>query len=607
METHEGRKAMPMYPSQEHRHEAYFPKDATPLAYEGKTIYDYLFGQPDFNPSLPAFNYLDTRISYGKFKEECNRTAAALASLGVKRGDMVAVIMPSIPEVFYLVYALSRIGATANMIDVRYPTNGFREQIELTGSKVLFAFDGVVDRIAPLVEEGAIDTVVLVSPSRSVGPRSLLKNKTVRKAFFQGLGKKESTPSFPHMTWDEFIAQTGSVQPEYAFEPNTPVVAVSTGGTTGTPKKVLLTNENFSSSVHLVRRMGFDFQQEQTWYVIMPPVIAYGLVNGLHLPLCMGMEVILVPDPNSISVAQEFIKYRPQHVTGTANHWEDVIQSPLSQNQDFSFLLDPTCGGDHVNPKLESDINGFFAAHGSRDKLRVGYGLTECGGGCCCFSKADQVVSQSVGFPFPEAVVAAFRQKDDGSFEELPYAPESAMPDDIASATGELCITGPHVMLGYCNNPEEAAKVLVKHNDGRTWLHTGDAGYIGSRGEVFVTGRIKDFIVSASGFKIPPKEIEDIVCKSPHVRKAKAVGYPDDAYSQGELACVFVVLEESCDKSWEQVVQELRSLCASELPDYKQPARYELIDALPLTPIGKVDVRRLRKGLKKDSDVKRID
>lgn len=594
MEKHGGRKAMPMYPSEEHRHEAYFSKDVAPLAYEGMTIYDYLFGQPDFNPSLPAFNYLDTRISYGKLKQECDRTAAALTSLGVRRGDVVAVIMPSIPEVFYLVYALSRIGATANMIDVRYPTNGFREQIELTGSKALFAFDGAADRIAPLVDEGAVDTVVLVSPSHSVGPRSLLKNKTVRKAFFQGLGKKESALAFPHMTWDEFIAQTGDVQPEYIFEPNTPVVALSTGGTTGKPKKVLITNENINSSVELSRRMGLNFAQGQTWYDIMPPFIAYGLVNGLHLPLSMGMEIILVPDPNGIFVDQELLKYRPNHVTGTANHWEDVVQSTLSQNQDFSFLLDPTCGGDNVNPKLEREVNEFLKSHGSKDKLRIGYGMTECCGGASIFPKAEYVASQSAGFPFPGSIIAAFRQNEDGSFEELPYAPESAMPDDIASATGELCITGPHVMLGYCNNPEETAKVLVKHNDGRTWLHTGDAGYIGSRGEVFVTGRIKDFIVSASGFKIPPKEIEEIVCKSPHVRKAKAVGYPDDAYSQGELACVFVVLEEGCNKPWEQVVQELRTLCASELPDYKQPARYELIDALPLTPIGKVDVRGLR-------------
>lgn len=196
-----------MYPSQEHRHEAYFPEHVLPLAYEGKTIYDYLFGQPDLDPSLSAFNYLDTRISYGKFKQECDKTVAALASLGVKRGDVVAVIMPSIPEVFYLVYALSRIGATANMIDVRYPTNGFRDQIELTGSKILFAFDGATDRIAPLVEEGVLDTVVLVSPSRSVGPRSLLMNKTVRKAFFQGLGKREELVLFPHMMWDELIAK----------------------------------------------------------------------------------------------------------------------------------------------------------------------------------------------------------------------------------------------------------------------------------------------------------------------------------------------------------------------------------------------------------------
>ncbi len=584
-----------MYPSKEHRHEAYFPKEAAPLAYEGKTIYDYLFGQPDFNPSLPAFNYLDTRISYGKFKEECDRTAVALTSLGVKRGDVVAVIMPSIPEVFYLVYALSRIGATANMIDVRYPTNGFREQIELTGSKVLFAFNGAVDRIDPLVDEGILNTVVLVSPSRSVGPRSLFKNKTVRKAFFAGLGKKESVPPFPYMTWDEFIAQADSVQPEYAFEPNTPVVAVSTGGTTGTPKKVLLTNENFNSSVYLIRRMGFDFQQSHIWYDIMPPFIAYGLVNGLHLPLCVGMEVVIVPDPNAIDIDRELFKYKPHHVTGTANHWEDVTKSDFTQSRSLSFLLTPICGGDSVNPKLEESIDFFFETHGLDAKLRVGYGLTECGGATSVFPDKSLVVPQSVGTPFPSSVVAAFRETESG-FKELPYATDEASPEQLEAVTGELCITGPHVMLGYFDNPEETAKVLVKHDDGRTWLHTGDAGYIGSRGEVFVTGRIKDFIVSASGFKIPPKEIEDIICKSPHVHKAKAVGYPDDAYSQGELACVFVVLGGDCDKPWEQVEQELRTLCASELPDYKQPVRYELIDALPLTPIGKVDIKALRKS-----------
>lgn len=584
------------YPSQEHRHEAYFPKDAAPLAYEGKTIYDYLFGQPDFNPKLPAFNYLDTFISYGTFKEQCDQTVRALAALGVKRGDVVAVIMPSIPEVFYLVYALSRIGATANMIDVRYPTNGFREQIELTHSTVLFAFDGVVDKIASLIEEGTIKKAVLVSPSRSVGPRSLLKNKVVRKAFFQGLGKKESKPALPYLGWDEFVAAgNGQGMPSMAFEANTPVAAFSTGGTTGNPKKVLITNENINSSIELSRKMGLNFVQGQTWYDIMPPFIAYGLVNGLHLPLCMGMEIILVPDPNAIEVERELLKYRPNHVTGTANHWEDVISSPLSQIQSFSFLLDPTCGGDIVNPKLEIRINKFFAEHGSNDKLRIGYGMTECCGGASIFPKAKQVSSQSAGFPFPGSIIAAFKQKEDGTFEELPYASEDVSLRELESVTGELCITGPHVMLGYFDNPSETAKVLIQHEDGRTWLHTGDAGYIGSRGEVYVTGRIKDFIVSASGFKIPPKEIEDVVCKHPYVRKAKAVGYPDETYSQGELACVFAVLEDGCIEPWEQVEAEIRAICASELPDYKQPARYEHIDALPLTPIGKVDVKALRR------------
>lgn len=277
-----------MYPSQERRHEAFFPQDANFLPYEGKTIYDYLFGQPDFDSKLTAFNYLDTRISYGKFKEECDKVVAALPALGLKRGDVIAVIMPSIPEVFYLVYALSRLGITANMIDVRYPTNGFREQIELTHSKVLFAFDGALDRIVPLMEDGTLEKAVLVSPSRSVGPRSLLKNKTVRKAFFAGLGKKETSAPFEHLTWDEFVSKGASAPTDFQFVPDTPVVAVSTGGTTGTPKKVLLTNENMNSSVSLSRAMGLNFQQGQTWYDIMPPFIAYGLVNGLHLPLSMG-------------------------------------------------------------------------------------------------------------------------------------------------------------------------------------------------------------------------------------------------------------------------------------------------------------------------------
>lgn len=586
-----------MYPSEERRHEAFFPKDQHPLGYEGKSIYDYLFGQPDFDPNLTAFNYLDTKISYGKFKQECDKTVGALQALGVHRGDVVAVILPSIPEVFYLVYALSRMGATANMIDVRYPTNGFREQIELTGSKLLFAYDGVAEKVTPLMAEGVVDTVVLVSPSRSVSLRSLLKNQVVRKTLFQSLIKGRNVSRSPYLSWDGFISCVGAPKPLPPFESDTPVVAVSTGGTTGIPKKVLLTNENFNASVYSIRRMGFDFQPGHKWYDIMPPFIAYGLINGLHLPLCVGMEVIIVPDPNAIMVDTELMKYRPDHVTGTANHWEDLCNSPIAHNKNLTFFKTPICGGDRVNAKLEERINTFFFEHGLDAKLRVGYGLTECGGATSVFSHKNLVVPQSVGLPFPDSLVAAFRKTEDGMWDELPYASEEADLQEIESVTGELCIDGPHVMLGYFNNPEETAKVLVTHSDGTQWLHTGDAGYIGSRGEVFVTGRIKDFIVSASGFKIPPKEIEDIVCRSPHVAKVKAVGYPDSTYSQGELACVFVVQDEDSCKSWCEVEEELRTLCAEELPEYKQPTSYRRIEELPLTPIGKVDVKALKQML----------
>lgn len=595
--------AAPLYPTRDRVHEVLYSPEALSDKLPEQTLYGYLRTSNSDNLPAVAFSYLGTDITYKNLFFQIERVARSLRAAGIGRGDFVSVVSPGIPEAFYVVYACSMIGAVANMIDPRYPAQGIAHQVHQVGSRFVIGLMAAAPLLLPLQKEGI--SVVVVAPSESLGVSSKLSFLTKALTGAARLPKKPAEASLC-TSWRAFLEEGRKVPiVSDCYEKDAPVAALSTGGTTGMPKKVLLSNDNINAAVFQAARCGLTLSRNQSWYDIMPPFIAYGLADGLHLPLVIGMKVYLVPDPKAIDLAEEMLRLRPNHMAGAPDHWLSLADSEKLEGADLSFLVDPTLGGDGISLAQERRINDFFASHGCTHRLSVGYGMTECCGGASVAGANEHAVLQSVGYSFPQQLIATFERRPDGTVgKELPYVPED-VPDPVSEEyIGEICFSGPSVMLGYYDDPEETANALRVHDDGRTWLHSGDAGYLRlPKGEVHITGRYKDFIVRHDGFKIPPQEIEEVVYRCDAVEVCKAVGIPDKAHPQGELVKVFFKVKEGPGVgAYTTVEDRVREICEEHLPAYKLPCAYEELDAFPKTSIGKIDLKALRQieGVGKD-------
>jgi len=311
----------------------------------------------------------------------------------------------------------------------------------------------------------------------------------------------------------------------------------------------------------------------------MPPFIAYGVGNGLHLPLAMGMEVILIPqfDPNKFDILLK--KHHPNHVTGVPTHYDSIIKSKVIEKEGLKYLLSPIVGGDKLNEASEEVINKFFKKNNCNFNVSKGYGMSEVCAAVCTASISEINEIGSVGIPFTHTIISVF---DSETGKELKY-----------NEIGEICISGPNTMLGYYNNEEETNKIIKKHDDGLLWVHSGDLGYITERGVVYIKSRMKEMIVRADGFKIFPIMIEEVILSHKEVKSCKVVGVRDENFSHGELPKVFLVLKKEVEDE-DKLKIELKKLCQEKLAEYLQPVDFVIKDKLPVTAIGKVDFMKLK-------------
>ena len=325
----------------------------------------------------------------------------------------------------------------------------------------------------------------------------------------------------------------------------------------------------------------FTMARGDKWADIMPPFIAYGIGNGLHMPLIKGMEVILIPafDPNKYD--ELMIKFNPTHIVGVPSHYESIITSTKMRKRNISYLVSPVVGGDSMTIDLEKKVNSFIKEHNGKNNVMKGYGMTEVSAAvsACMSDKINKL--GSVGIPFAHTIISVF---DPETGEELKYGEK-----------GEVCMTGPNTMLGYYKNEKETNAILRKHPDGKLWVHSGDIGYMDEDGFLFIVGRIKRIIVRHDGFKVFPSLIEDVILRNKLTKECCAVGTADAEHAQGMLPVVFAVLNEDGLKDKENIIEDLKKLCEEELPEYAQPKEIKIIEKLPLTPIGKVDYRALEK------------
>ena len=540
------------------------------------TTFEYLYQQNKQHLNEPALEYFGRKITYADLFVNIKKTAAAFRAIGLKKGDIATVVSIMTPEIIYAFYAADLIGATLNLVDPRYSVEGIHDYIAEVDSHLLICLNVTYDRCVQAAKRTHVERILVVSPADSL-------------SLPMAMGYKLKNPDKNHYSsnvihWKDFIA--GGQGQSTAADPVDPMdhacVVVHTGGTTGSPKGVMLTDRNFNTIAKQFKTYEFLCHRGQTLMNIMPPFIAYGFACGIHLPLTLGIKVVIIPNADASKLGSLVLKYKPQHMFGVPTHYQQLATDPRLKNKDLSFIRMYAAGGDAISVGAEENVNEFLAAHNVEFPMAKGYGMTEVSSAATA-AAASITKPGSAGIPLVDTIVSVF---EPGTAKELPIGEQ-----------GEICICSESIMKGYYHKPEETAAVKQVHPDGRTWVHTGDVGYIDEDGFVFVGSRIKRLIIRPDGFKVFPSMIENAISHHPAVRQCSVVGCVAKDHPQGRLPFVYVVLDPAADHKKRQIVRELQQICKEELPEYVQPVGYKFLDELPLTPIGKVDYRKLEEKI----------
>ena len=525
-----------------------------------------------------AIYYYGTKITIKKLIQRIDECADAFAALGVKQGDTVSMLSASTPESIIVLYALNKIGATLNAIDPRLDKKGIARMIKGSGSRILVVIEMSYPKVAAIFSDIKQEHVIVQSAGTSL---PLLKKTALKIAVKSQIPYGKGGV----IHWDTFIAGAkNGMAIEAPYVGDATVAITYTGGTTGFPKGVMLTNDSINAVAYNFRHAGIVHEKGQRFLGIMPIFSSYGLVCGIHMPLTMGLELALIPRFYPLKMGEYIKKYKPSHMIATPAFYEILINSEEMKDFDLSFMLTLGSGGDSMNAGLEVKMQAFMDSHGIKYPLAQGYGMSEVSA-AATFCVNDRYKKGSVGIPCVATSIGIF---DPETCEELGYGEE-----------GEVCITGATMMKGYFNNRAETDHVMRKHADGQIWIHSGDIGYIDEDGFVFIKGRVKRMITRFDGHKVFPVTIESFIAEHELVHSCSVIAVDDRERMQGQYPMAVVELVAGIDVSRRDAIsREIYDLCQEHLEERGRPVAVVCVNEIPLTGVGKNDYRQLEKDFK---------
>lgn len=548
-----------------------YSQEALTAALPQCTLYDLLYENNKNHLNETALNYFDRRISYGSLFVEIDKATKAFAALGVHNNDVVIICSVNMPETVYAFYALNRLGAIANMVDPRTGIDTIHDYIKESKARIVLVVDLAYGLFRNVPEEFRPEKVITMSPSDSM-PLPIrfayrLKNKPV---ILQDGAE----------TYADFIRNGKAFNGAYVlppYEKDKLAVLAHTGGTTGNPKTVMLSNDNINTVTNNYGYSTVPFKRQQKFFNDLPPFIVYGLALSLHTSLCYGLEMILYPKFDSAGFPKQFAKYKPEHFTGLPDHIRHLIESDITKNMDLSFCITVAVGGDTLDTNLEEAANDFLETHGCRYEVCKGYGMTELSATAFTSMPGYNKLG-SVGIPM---LSVNARIVDTETGEELPCGSQNI---------GEIWISSPTIMLGYYKKPKETEKIISVDENGNRWIHTGDLGYMDEEGLLFHVGRIRRIyltVFNGQPAKIFPTLIEDTIKKTKLVKRVAVVSRKMK-HSDYYEPVAFLVLKSKDDLK-EMIMPEVDLVCKEQLASYMWPVEYVFVEDLPLTKIGKVD------------------
>ncbi len=542
------------------------------IDYPHTTMYQMVARAGRKYPNNIAYSFMGKTTSYSGFLTRIDAAAKGLYRMGIRKGDRVTICMANTPQAVDCFYALNRIGAIPNMIHPLSAANEIAFYLNVSHSKAILTLDQFYGKVASVLPQVEQAVTVLIAKIRDELPFPLNVLFPLTKSGKAGKG----LPKTGYTLWYDMVAAgKGTELPEDEGKFDDCGAILYSGGTTGTNKGIMLSNLNFNAlGLQTIAASGFGDIAGMKMLSIMPVFHGFGLGIGIHTALIGGATCILIPQFSVKVYADTLKKEKPNIIPGVPTLFEALLRADNLADVDLSFLKGIFSGGDSLSPELKKKVDAFLKEHNCSEQIREGFGTTECVTASCLTPK-DYARSGSIGVPFPDVYCKVVK----------PGTTEECAPN----IEGELCISGPTVMLGYMDNPEETAATLRNHGDGRIWLHTGDLGHMDEDGFVYFRQRLKRMIVT-SGYNVYPSQLENIIDGHDKVLLSCVIGIKDEY--RGQKVKAYVVPMPGIEPT-EALRQELLDFCAGQMAKYATPREIEFRTELPKTLVGKVAYRVL--------------
>ncbi|MFS0689056.1 long-chain-fatty-acid--CoA ligase [Sporosarcina sp. 179-K 8C2 HS] len=547
----------------------YPPEIPKSIDYDRIPLQEFLTRSSTKFPAKTAMHFMGKDISYKEFHESALKFANYLHSLGIEKGDRVAIMLPNCPQSAIAYYGILYMGGIVVQTNPLYTERELAYQMVDSGAKAIISLDILFGRITKVVKETKLEHVIITGIKDYLPfPKNLIYPFIQKKE--HGIIVKVEHRGMNHLFTEIMkIAKPDPVSYDFNFEEDIALLQY-TGGTTGPPKGVMLTHANLISNAQMCNAWLYKCKDgEETVMGILPFFHVYGMTTVLVLSVMLGNKMVLIPKFDFDTALKAIDKQKPTLFPGAPTIYIGLLNHPELAKYDLSSIKACISGSAALPVELQERFEKVTGG-----KLVEGYGLTETSPVAIAnFVWEERRVKGSIGVPWPDT-------------DACILGPESTEPLPNGEV-GEIAVKGPQVMRGYWNRPEETAETF---RDG--WLLTGDLGYMDDEGHFYVVDRKKDMII-ASGFNIYPREIEEVLYEHEAIQECVVAGIPDPY--RGETVKAYIVL-----KAGKSVTEEeLDTYCREHLASFKVPRKYDFRKELPKTAVGKILRRALVEEEKK--------
>ncbi|MEP3655661.1 MAG: class I adenylate-forming enzyme family protein [Litorimonas sp.] len=525
------------------------------------TLADYVHQHARDRPDTSALHYFTRSWTYAQVDAETNRITNALRRLGVGRGDVVGFHMPNIPQYYLGLIAVSKLGAIGSGVSPLLAPPELAHQISDAKIKVLMSFEALGPAVDAMSAPDCLDSVIIC------GGRDTLDAPDV---VFPTIGDVKT------MSFSEAMYGASPEFETIKVEPTDTFMIQYTGGTTGKPKGAMLSHRTLlHNPVQTLALAPKVRKGDETFVTAFPLFHIAGLCFGL-MAVMTGGSYECLPDPRDTDRICDVLKARPvTRFAAVPALYDMLVANPKFAESDFSRILMACSGAAPMTKSTHEAVTNLIGKPVMSDI----FGMTETGP-CHTSNPVTAPKMGSVGLPCAGAKIR-IRDVETGN-QDMPLG-----------EIGEICSAGPQLMKGYLGLPDESARAL-REIDGERWMFTGDVGYMDEDGYVFLCDRAKDMLV-VGGFKVFSVEVEDKLAALPMVAGSAVIGTPDTRRPGNDIVNLYVALSPDYrGRDEDELRTELTAWIRENMAAYKVPKRVIFIDAIPLTPVGKIDKKKLR-------------